>query len=113
MNRHCLTLDLKDDERLIAAYEQWHRQVWPEVRQSIRAAGITGMDIYRYGNRLFMVMETDDAFSFERKTALDANNPKVQAWEQLMWQYQQPLPGAPEGAKWMPMHQIFSLDAYD
>lgn len=67
------------------------------------------MDIYRAGNRLFMIMEVDDTFSFERKDAMDAANPAVQVWEQLMWKYQQALPVAKEGEKWIIMDQIFAL----
>ncbi len=56
-----------------------------------------------------MIMETDDTFSFERKGAMDAANPKVQEWEQLMWTFQQPLPWAKEGEKWILMDKIFQL----
>jgi L-rhamnose mutarotase len=73
-------------------------------------SGITDMQIYRVENRLFMVMETTDAFSFEAKTAADAANPKVQEWENLMWKYQQALPTAQAGEKWMLMKQIFQLE---
>ena len=109
MKRYCLALDLKDDPALIAEYEQRHLAIWPEIRQSILDAGITVMDIYRFGNRLFMIMETDDSFSFEKKTAMDKANPTVQEWEQLMWKYQQEIPGAKPGEKWVLMDRMFSL----
>jgi L-rhamnose mutarotase len=109
MPRHCLTLDLKDDQELIAEYERYHRAVWPEVRQSILDAGITAMQIYRFDTRLFMIMETGDSFSFEKKAAADAANPKVQEWETLMWNYQQPLKNALNGEKWVLMDKIFEL----
>lgn len=107
--RYGLTLDLKDDPKLIAEYEACHRAVWPEVLQSITEAGILHMEIYRYSNRLFMVMEVDESFSFESKTSADAANEKVQAWESLMWRYQQALPGTQPGEKWKKMEPIFSL----
>jgi L-rhamnose mutarotase len=107
--RHCLALDLKDDPALIAEYERHHRAVWPEILESIRAAGIVDMEIYRMGNRMFMIMEVDETFSFERKAEADAANPKVHAWETLMWRYQLALPGAKPGEKWMKMERIFKL----
>jgi len=110
MRKYAFTLDLKEDPALIAEYEQWHKEVWPEILDSIRSSGITNMDIYRYSNRLFMIMEVDDSFSFEQKAAMDASNAKVQEWEELMWKYQKPLPGAKQGEKWMLMEPIFSLD---
>ncbi len=107
--RYCLALDLKDDPRLIAEYEAHHKKVWPEIEASIKDSGITHMDIYRAGNRLFMIIETTFEFSFEEKSRVDAADPKVQEWENLMWKYQQPLPHAEQGEKWMLMKKIFEL----
>jgi L-rhamnose mutarotase len=109
MRRFALALDLKPDPVLVAEYEAHHRAVWPEVLRSIRAAGIVHLEIYRIAYRLFMVLEVTDAFSWEQKAALDAANPVVQEWEALMWRYQQALPVAQEGEKWMLMERIFSL----
>lgn len=109
MNKYCLALDLKNDPELIAAYEAYHRAVWPEILQSITASGIIHMEIYRTGNRLFMIMETEDNFSFDKKSKSDEENSKVQEWEKLMWNYQQALPHAKPGEKWMLMDKIFSL----
>lgn len=109
MKRYCLTLDLKDDEQLIREYEEWHKAVWPEILNSIKDSGIEHMSIYRFASRLFMIMEVDDSFSFEKKTEMDAFNPKVQEWENLMWKYQQPLADAGPGEKWVLMEKIFEL----
>jgi len=110
MNRYCLTLDLKDDPQLIAEYEAYHREVWPEIKKSITDSGITDMEIYRFDNHLFMIMETDNTFSFERKAEMDAVNRKVQEWEELMWKFQQPLKNAKPGEKWVLMDRIFCLN---
>jgi len=111
MKKYCLALDLVDDPALIAEYEQWHKaeNCWPAIKKSILDAGITQMEIYRTGNRLFMIMETGETFNFERKAAMDATNPKVQEWEQLMWKFQLSLPWAKEGEKWILMDKIFEL----
>lgn len=109
MKRYCLALDLKEDPGLIPEYEEYHQQVWPEIILSIRDAGIIDMQIYRKGNRMFMIMETNDDFSFDKKAEADKSNDKVQEWETLMWKYQQALPGAKPGEKWMLMEQIFQL----
>jgi len=109
ITRYCLALDLIDDEDRIAEYEAIHRKIWPEIEASIRAADIRVMDIYRVGNRLFMIMEVGPEFSFERKAAMDEANETVQKWEKLMWTFQQALPMAAPGEKWVMMKQIFGL----
>ena len=109
MKKYCLALDLIDKPEMIAAYEAYHKAVWPEIIASIKNAGIAEMEIYRTGNRLFMTIEAADDFSFEKKTAMDAADSKVQEWEKLMWTYQQALPGAGPGEKWVLMDKIFSL----
>ncbi|HBN6701788.1 TPA: L-rhamnose mutarotase [Elizabethkingia anophelis] len=109
MRKYALALDLKDDDELIRQYEEYHKQVWPEILESIKNSGIQNMEIYRTDNRLFMIMEVGDDFSFDAKAEADAGNLKVQEWENLMWDYQQALPKSKPGEKWVLMDKIFSL----
>ena len=111
MKRFALALDLIDEPALIAEYEAYHQAVWPEIKKSILDSGVINMEIYRTGNRLFMIMETEDNFSFDQKAAMDKSNEKVQQWEQLMWKFQQALPGSKPGEKWVLMDSIFELNA--
>jgi len=108
--RYCLTLDLKADPELIAEYRRYHESVWPEVRQSITNSGVEDMEIYLLGSRMFMIMEVNEQFSFEAKTNADRQNPRVREWEELMWRFQQSLPQAKPGEKWLLMDRIFKLE---
>ena len=111
MTRRVLILDLKDDPELIAAYEAYHRPggaPGPIVR-SIQASGIEEMEIFRCGNRLVMLMETGPGFDPQAKAAADAADPDVSAWEKLMDLYQQRLPWAPPGVKWLEAERIYAL----
>ncbi|MFL9831612.1 L-rhamnose mutarotase [Flavobacterium sp. ST-87] len=110
MQKYCLVLDLKEDADLIAEYKLLHQHVWPEVIASIKDSGITNLEIYNAGNRLVMLIEASADFSFEKKAEMDAENPKVQEWETLMWKFQQALPQAKEGEKWLLTEKIFQLD---
>jgi L-rhamnose mutarotase len=109
MPRCCLMLDPKDDPELIAEYRRYHEAVWPEVLASLEAAGILEMEIYLGGNRLFMILDTVEGFSFEAKLEADARNPKVREWEALMAKYQQALPKSKPGEKWRQMERVFEL----
>jgi L-rhamnose mutarotase len=110
--RRCLMLDLRDDPALIAEYEAQHRAVWPAVRAHLHDEGVVGMQIYRLGTRLCMLMETDDArFDAARMARTAASHPDVQAWEALMWKFQAPTPWTPAGEKWVEAALIFDLPA--
>src|SRR5215475_3834732 len=108
--RFCLTLDLKDDPALIAEYVRYHEKIWPEITQSIRDSGIEDLEIYKFGTRMFMIMEVNDSFSFEAKAKADRSNRKVQEWEELMWRFQQAAPGAKPDEKWSLMERMFKLE---
>lgn len=110
--RLCFACDLVNESQLIEEYKSYHAQgkAWPEIKDSIKAAGILDMEIYILANRLFMIMEVDETYTTEKKQQMDANNLKVQEWEQLMWKFQQALPGAKKGQKWMPMELMFKLE---
>lgn len=109
MKRFCFALDLKDDTDLISEYIKYHENVWPEIIKSIKDSGIEKLDIYLVENRLFMIMDTRNTFSFEEKEEADANDLKVQEWETLMWEYQQAIPGSGPNEKWRLMEHIFEL----
>ena len=109
--RYCLTLDLKNDPSLIAEYKRYHQKIWPEISQSIKDSGIEDMEIYLLGTRMFMIMEVSERFSFDVKAQADRQNPKVQEWEKLMWKFQQSLPEAKPGEKWLLMERVFKLES--
>jgi L-rhamnose mutarotase len=108
--RYCLTHDLKDDPKLIAEYKRYHEQIWPEITKSLKDSGIEDMEIHLLGTRMFMIMEVNEHFSFEAKAEADRLSARVQEWENLMWKFQQALPEAKPGEKWLLMERIFKLE---
>ncbi|HEY4764246.1 MAG TPA: L-rhamnose mutarotase [Candidatus Sulfotelmatobacter sp.] len=108
--RVCLTLDLKDDPKLIAEYKRYHEKIWPEITRSIKDSGIEDMEIYLLGTRMFMIMEVNESFSFAAKTKADQLNPRVQEWERLMGTFQKSLAQARPGEKWLVMERVFKLE---
>ena len=69
--KYCLALDLKDEKEKIDAYLKYHKNVWPEINKSLKDSGIISAEIFHTGNRLFMILEVDKSFSFNKKAKLD------------------------------------------
>jgi L-rhamnose mutarotase len=109
MKRYCLTLDLKNDPKLIAEYKRHHERIWPEVRDSLHEAGVLEMEIYLFDTRMFMIMDTRDDYTFENHAAIDNANPKLGEWQDLMGTFQQLLSGTKPGEKWRLMEKVFQL----
>jgi len=110
VKRYILALDLKNDLNRIEEYKRLHNNVWPEIEASILNSGIELMEIYQISNRLVMIIEANDNFSFDKKSEMDAKSSKVQEWETLMWKYQQALPGFKKGEKWILMNKIYEIE---
>ena len=111
--RYCLTLDLINDPDLIAQYEAWHSpaQIKPEIPLGINQVGILNMEIYRWENRLFMIVDTVEDFDWEGQMGILATLPGQQEWEALMDTFQQRLTDGT--VKWQRMTPIFKLTDYD
>lgn len=110
MARQVFVLDLKD-ARLAADYEDWHRpgRVPAQVLRDIGASGIAAMEIYRTGDRLVMITQTDsDAAPTDR-----TGSAQSQAWEAQMDAYQRPVSWAAPGEKWVAAQCIFDLADHD
>lgn len=105
MPQYVYLLDLVDDPEKIAQYEAWHTKVWPEVLENLQARGIRKCQIFRAGNRLAMLLESDAPTSSDGRGS-DVPQ-RVTEWEELMSQFQQPLPFAQPGEKWVLANRIF------
>lgn len=109
MNEYVFFLDLKDNQTTIAEYDQWHTRVWPEVETQILSAGIFDCKIYRYNNRLVLLVQSEKPIDWERKSLSDGMHSPTLEWEELMWTFQQAMPGSLPGQKWMMAKQIYQL----
>lgn len=109
--RYCLTLDLKNDPELIRQYKHWHedKYIWPEITRGIREVGLEDMQIYLRGTRMFMIVEAGDHVDFDAAMKKLGTLPRQKEWETFVAAYQQPLPDAKPGEKWLPMERVFKL----
>lgn len=107
MKRYCQTLTLVNDDRMIAEYVEAHAHVWPEIIEGQRQVGILNMQIYRLERVLFMIMDTEDGFDFQRDMARLATLPRQAEWEAYVSQFQSCGPDARSNEKWQLMERIF------
>jgi L-rhamnose mutarotase len=111
MKKFCLTLDLKNDDKLIEAYERYHQPdtIWPEIPEGIKACGVQSMEIFRVSTRLVMLMETDDEFELKSGFEKMAGLPRQKEWAALMDTFQKKLDFAAPDEHWVVMKKIFSM----
>jgi L-rhamnose mutarotase len=111
MKSYAKTILLKNDPEKIAEYRRHHDHIWSEVVASFRKVGVLDMRIWLIGNRLFMVMDTEDDFdpdtSLEKYVQLDPRNDQ---WENLMASYQEPVPEARPGEHWADLELVFRMN---
>ena len=110
--RFCLTLDLQEDASLIEEYKYWHlaANIWPEIPQGIKEVGIQSMEIFLLDSRLFMIIEADASFDYEKNMERLSSLPRQKEWEDFVARFQKTIPGAKSKEKWRRMERIFSLD---
>ncbi len=111
VKRYVQTMDLKDDEKLIAEYRRRHSQenAWREVLNGIREVGILDMQLFILGTRLVMIVETPLDFDWDTAMARLATLPRQQEWEDYMAMFQQCREGATSDEKWQMMERMFYL----
>ena len=109
MKTYAQALDLKEDKDLIAKYENYHKNVWPETIEGLRNIGVLRMRIWRVNNRLFMLIETSDEFDVSKFQNYTETNPKAKEWDELMKKYQKKVPNS-NGPWWSEMKLAFDSD---
>ncbi|MEG2842140.1 MAG: L-rhamnose mutarotase [Ruthenibacterium sp.] len=105
MKRHVLTIEL--DAEHVSDYVFYHENVWSEVEQALRKAGVVDMETYLLGTRLCTVMETTDDFDPIVILQNYADCSRVNQWDGIMNQYQRPVKEAAQNEWWASMKKIY------
>jgi L-rhamnose mutarotase len=61
-------------------YVRRHREIWPEMVEALRSAGIGNYSIFRHGLTLFGYFETDDIEKTREYLANDETNRRWSEW---------------------------------
>ena len=89
-------------------YLQLHRNVWPGVEDTLRAANITNYSIFLRDGTLFAYYEYVGS-DYDADMARIAADPESQRWWQLTDPCQQPLPTARPGEVWVEATEVYRL----
>ena len=110
--RFCKTMTLRNDTQLIEAYKKVHAPgaVWPEITKGMRDVGISDMEIYLSGNRLFMIMETVPDFDHDKAMATLAKKPRQSEWETYVSKFQNTSANATAEEKWQLLERIYKME---
>lgn len=65
-----------------AEYEKRHAEIWPEMVEVLKAAGICNYTIFADGNELFGYYECEKGVAFAEK--YQAESPVVARWNEYM-----------------------------
>lgn len=88
----------------IDEYVRAHGEVWPEMLDALRGAGIRNYTIFRDGNRMFGYFEADDLAAAERYLAQQAVSTRWQDAMAELLEERVPDGGPPA------LEEVFRLD---
>ena len=110
--RYCKTMELRNNAELIKAYKKAHAKGagWPEITQGMKEVGIIDMEIYLFGTKLFMIMDTIPGFEHDSAMEALAKKPRQSEWEAHMSQFQDTSAEATADQKWQLMERIYKMD---
>lgn len=104
-----MTTELVPDSAAIRFYDSMHsgKAVWPALEKANRAAGIEEVRIWRYENRLVMLLRVPaDADPARMDSLYLSVDPSVAEWGRMMSNLQRSLPGVDSTRKWVEMQTI-------
>lgn len=80
MERYAWKAVVKDGMK--AEYVRRHREIWPELVEVLKAAGIVNYSIWSVGNELFGYYECEKGADFAAR--VQAESPVVDRWNEYM-----------------------------
>ena len=88
------------------AYEKAHREVWPELLELLKSAGISEYSIYRRDELLILTLRAAD---FEAAWSKIENHPVNLRWQQTMAPFFAPMEGLRAGERFPMLEEVFYL----
>lgn len=102
---------LKLNPETLSDYKYWHdsRNIWKEIPEGIRKAGVLNMEIYIISDMAFMVLETPVDFDWDNAFGRLATFERQAEWEDFVAKFQIVKDGQRSDEKWQLVERVFSL----
>lgn len=101
--------ELLNEAEAIKKYEFLHSRegAWPEVVHAARTSGIQKVKIYRFANKLVMIITVPQDLDIEKMNRIyGSSSNRISDWDAVTKELMQTPEGAEEGATWVPMELI-------
>jgi L-rhamnose mutarotase len=93
---------------MIEAYEEAHRNVWPELLRELEGMGIAEYSIFRRDQQLFLYMQVAD---FQHVLSCMAVSEVNLRWQEAMAPLFEPVPGKLPDEAFAMMTEVFHMTA--
>ncbi len=106
--RFVLTLEIINDPELLKEYKRIHTmgQAWPEINHNMKTVGIKDMEIYLWGYRAFLIMDTKADFDMQKDGGKWSALPREKEWQKYVSKFQKVDPESKATEKWMGMEKL-------
>jgi L-rhamnose mutarotase len=106
--RYVLTLEIINDPALLQEYKRIHAigQAWPEINNNMKTVGIKDMEIYLWGYRAFLIMDTRVDFDMQKDGERWSALPREKEWQEYVAKFQKVDPESKATEKWVGMEKL-------
>ena len=105
MERYAWKAKLKEGKR--AEYQRRHNEIWPEMKELLKSAGICNYSIWNVGDDLFGYYECEKGIDYAAK--MQAQSPIVDKWNEYMKDVME-MPLDPVTGAQPKLSNVFTLD---
>lgn len=110
ISEFCISTNMVADTTMQNEYIKLHVEqqiLWPEVGEGFCNEGFQYITMWKSDRRLVLIVGIPSDMDLDEMSKKNAeNHPKVQEWNEYMGQFQEELPGAEAGQKWIFMNKI-------
>ncbi len=101
-----VAFQLRVREGMTEAYDQAHREVWPELLEALARFGVREYSIFRRGQQLFLTLRVPD---FSRLLTQLAESDVNRRWQEKMAPLFEPVPDLADNETLATMTEVFYM----